>query len=335
MATGRQRAFSSPVAKNMSIRPRDHGGGIDAAIVEYGGVRSDWIDLSTGINPTRYPFDHISYAAWHDLPDTNAMKGLLDTARTFWNVPDSADIVAASGVSQIIAALPLLSQAGKVSIIKPTYNEHEAAFEAQNWTISPKGKAAVFVHPNNPDGRLFSANELPMNSADLIIIDESFCDTCPNESLIYLSAYDNVIALKGLGKFWGLGGLRLGFAIGTNNLVAPLKSLMGPWPVSGPALQIGAQALADLEWANDMRRQLAGDAKRLDDMMLKSVEKLIGGTNLFRLYSVNSASDLQSHLARSHIWSRIFPYSKNWIRLGLPGSEPEWQRLQNALDSMR
>ena len=30
---------------------RDHGGGIDAAVAAYGGVRANWLDLSTGINP--------------------------------------------------------------------------------------------------------------------------------------------------------------------------------------------------------------------------------------------------------------------------------------------
>ena len=33
---------------------RDHGGGLDAAAAQYGGERSDWLDLSTGINPEYY-----------------------------------------------------------------------------------------------------------------------------------------------------------------------------------------------------------------------------------------------------------------------------------------
>ncbi|MCP4822092.1 MAG: threonine-phosphate decarboxylase, partial [Shimia sp.] len=35
--------------------PRDHGGGIDAAVAQYGGTRDGWLDLSTGINPVPYP----------------------------------------------------------------------------------------------------------------------------------------------------------------------------------------------------------------------------------------------------------------------------------------
>jgi len=33
----------------MITAPRDHGGGLDAAIANYGGTRQSWLDLSTGI----------------------------------------------------------------------------------------------------------------------------------------------------------------------------------------------------------------------------------------------------------------------------------------------
>ena len=45
------------------------------------------------------------------------------------------------------------------------------------------------------------------------------------------------------------------------------------------------------------------------------------------LYDTPDAQQAQDHLARAHIWSRIFPYSQSWIRLGLPGNEAEWARM--------
>ena len=58
---------------------------------------------------------------------------------------------------------------------------------------------------------------------------------------------------------------------------------------------------------------------------------VVGGTSLFRLYDVGDAKALQTRLARAHIWTRIFPYSTRWLRLGLPGSPDQWGRLQTAL----
>jgi cobalamin biosynthesis protein CobC len=58
---------------------------------------------------------------------------------------------------------------------------------------------------------------------------------------------------------------------------------------------------------------------------------VVGGTSLFRLYDAGEAEALQSHLARAHIWTRVFPYSSRWLRLGLPGTPDHWARLQTAM----
>ena len=82
---------------------RDHGGGLDAAIAEYGGARADWLDLSTGINPLPYPIGTIDPDAWTALPDRRAMADLERAARAFWSVPDSAALLTAPGASALIA----------------------------------------------------------------------------------------------------------------------------------------------------------------------------------------------------------------------------------------
>ena len=56
---------------------RDHGGGVDAAAARFGGERSDWIDLSTGINPAPYPIPALPAGAWAALPDAAAQDALL------------------------------------------------------------------------------------------------------------------------------------------------------------------------------------------------------------------------------------------------------------------
>lgn len=304
---------------------RDHGGGIDAALARWGGARGEWIDLSTGINPEPYPVGDVPGAAWTALPDAGAQARLIAAARAFWDVPEELEIVAAPGASAIIAALPGLWPVGRVDVPGPTYNEHEAAFRACGWEIGAGGEARVIVHPNNPDGRLWSAEEL---SAPRMVIDESFCDVTPGRSLVGEAGAGRVV-LKSFGKFWGLAGLRLGFAIGAPDEMARLRARLGPWAVSGPALEIGARALEDRAWAEATRKRLAADAARLDGLMAAH-GSLVGGTDLFRLYEVADAAAFQDRLGRAHILSRIFPYSDRWVRLGLPEREG-WARLEAAL----
>ena len=307
---------------------RDHGGGIDAAKARFGGDRTDWLDLSTGINPLPYPGGQIDPGAWTALPDRAAITALETAARAFWTVPDGAALIAAPGASALIARLPHTRPTGTVDIQTPTYNEHAAAFIAQGWTLSDTGATAqVIVHPNNPTGRLWQTTDI---TAPFAIIDESFCDVTPDRSLIGLSTRPGTIILKSFGKFWGLAGLRLGFAIGDPAIIGKLTDAMGPWPVSGPALQIGTRALADHTWATETRARLVADTARLDRLMIRRGAVLVGGTTLFRTYQVNDAAAWQARLARHHIWTRIFPYSQSWLRLGLPHPD-RWDQLDNAL----
>ena len=316
----------------MTVGPmRDHGGGLDAAVQRYGGQRSDWLDLSTGINPVPYPMSGIAAEAWTALPDTGAQAALIDAARGFWGAPDAADILAAPGASALIARLPGLLPAGHIDIPNPTYNEHAASFAAHGWTPG-FGDARVVVSPNNPDGRVWSADEVVRDGPRLLIVDESFADMNPGQSLIALAAMPGTIILKSIGKFWGLAGLRLGFAIGDPQLIAGLREALGPWPVSGPALALGRAALNDKGWAEATRARLARDAAKLDACMAAAGAEVVGGTTLFRLCSVDDAKAWRGRLARARVWSRIFPYSKNWLRLGLPHPDCR-DRLEAALQA--
>ena len=314
----------------MSLTPkRDHGGGLDAAIARFGGARADWCDLSTGINAEPYVWPEIPNRFWNDLPDSRAAYDLEQAARRFWNIPDGVAFLAAPGASALIARIPALASAGQVHIPTPTYNEHSAAFEMQGWSLSDAGKARVIVNPNNPDGRIWSEHEATANNPDLLIIDESFADVTPEASLMHLAHRPGTLILKSFGKFWGLAGMRLGFAIGDPVLIRRLGDMLGPWPVSGPSQWIASHALRDVNWAEITRARLSRDAARLDKAMTRSGATSFGGTSLFRLYQVDDAQAWQNHLAQHQIWSRIFPYSQSWLRLGLP-HRTDWHRVETA-----
>lgn len=308
------------------IADPDHGGGIDAACARWGGTRADWLDLSTGINPRPYPLPPFPPDAWTALPDRAAFAALESAARRFWRIPDAAAVIAAPGASALIARIPALLPPGRVAIPAPTYNEHARAFRACGWTVTDDATdATVIVHPNNPDGRLHPAPTTPF-----AVIDESFCDVTPDATHIAQATRPGTLILKSFGKFWGLAGARLGFAIGDPQLIDRLKPMIGPWAVSGPTLAIATAALSDDAWAAATRARLTTDAQRLDTLLSQAGARPLGGTTLFRLYDTDDAAAWQDRLARHHILTRIFPYSHRWLRLGLPDGDG-WTRLDHAL----
>ncbi|MCB2136500.1 MAG: threonine-phosphate decarboxylase [Rhodobacteraceae bacterium] len=318
---------------------RDHGGDLDAAIAAYGGAAADWIDLSTGINRVPYPVPPLPARSWTALPTRADRASLSAAAAAAYQC--QAAVLPVAGAQAAIQMIPRLSAPGSAKVLGPTYNEHTAALKSAGWQVEEVGglaalrgaDLAVLVNPNNPDGRRWPADALMDTARHVgrLVVDESFADPDPADSLACRVGESGILVLRSFGKFYGLAGLRLGFVLGSEKDIAALSDMAGPWPVSGAAIAIGCAALSDRDWADRTRRRLAEDAARLDRLAIGAGWSRVGGTSLFRLYDTGSAAATQDRLARAGIWSRRFPWHERRLRLGLPGAEGEWLRLTAAL----
>jgi cobalamin biosynthesis protein CobC len=198
----------------------------------------------------------------------------------------------------------------------------------------------MVANPNNPDGRLFARTRLLEIATELrkqgglLVVDEAFMDVePPDESLAGDVAGGNVVVLRSFGKFFGLPGLRLGFALAAPPLARRLSAVLGPWPVSTPAPTVGAAALADTAWIERTRKRLAKAAASLDAVLVEAGLDIIGGTDLFRLVQSEAAAALFQHLGRAGFYVRTFPDRPTWLRFGLPAHPSVWKRLKTALAS--
>lgn len=323
------------------MNKRDHGGNIDDAIKRFGGAPEQWIDLSTGINRSPYPVPNLSTESWTALPTRATQAALLQVARQAF--ASTCPMLATAGAQSAIQMLPQILRPKDVRVLSPTYNEHAATFRAAGQMVYEVGHidalagadVAVIVNPNNPDGQLYSRDCLLelARSVNHLIVDESFCDSYPDHSVAAHAGEDGLIVLRSFGKFYGLAGIRLGFILAAQSLIDTMQAQAGPWPVAGPAIALGTQALADKAWQQTTIARLQADCAALDAIATAAGWSLVGGSLLFRLYETEDAKAAQDLLARNHIWSRIFPYSARWIRLGLPGTTKEFERVHAALVS--
>lgn len=318
---------------------RDHGGDLDRAQARHGG--GAWIDLSTGINRVAYPVPPLPPEAWASLPTAQALARLERTAAEAYGC--KAHVVALAGAQAAIQLVPRLDPPGRAAVLAPSYNEHAAALQAQGWQVTAAGDLpamegadlAVIVNPNNPDGRVWGVPALTRLAGRVgrLVVDESFADPDPAQSLApHLDRLgEGVVVLRSFGKFYGLAGLRLGFALAGPQTAGRMRALAGPWAVSGPAIAIGATALADRAWQAATAARLAKDRARLCALVAGAGWQVVGATDLFVTAQTGCAQTAQDRLAAARIWTRRFPYSAGWLRLGLPGSTAEWDRLEAAL----
>jgi len=309
-----------------------------------------WIDISTGINPHSYPHSPIPASAFARLPEPGAAEELKQLAAAHFGAPSAQHVTLSPGTQML---MPLLAQiaikrgAQNGAVLSPAYAEHARTARMAGLTVtevenigdlSASGYAVV-VNPNNPDGRITDREALLALAGEmgrkggLLVVDEAFIETGSAESLVDATNGDALVVLRSFGKFYGMAGVRLGFAIAHPDIAAELEARLGPWAVSGPALYIATEALADREWQSSMRLRLAEEARRMNELLEKAGLKIAGGTSLFTLVRDERSRVLFEHLGRRGILVRIFDERPDDMRFGLPGSEAEWQRLEEALRS--
>lgn len=324
-----------------------HGGDLDEAARLYGAPPGGWLDLSTGVNPRPYPTGDPAHwsAGLRRLPSPRELDALLGAARAAYGVGDAVAIAAAPGTEILIRALPHLI-AGTLSVVDTSYRSYRESFAAHgrfagsadlsSLTGEPD-QSLVAVNPNNPDGRTTSPAELlaigrGRAPGRMLIIDEAYAEPEPNTSVVpHLRGKEPVLVLKSFGKFFGLPGLRLGFAIGPETIVDKVKARLGDWPVSAAAISIGMTALADEAWRTETRHWLGNMAQSLDGVLRSSGLKLAGGCRLFRVARADHAAGLHASLARQGVWTRIFQDRPGLMRFGLPADRAGLERLGEAL----
>ena len=177
----------------------EHGGKLHRAARQYGIPESDWLDLSTGINPNGWPVPAIPDEVWQRLPQDD--DGLDAAAQEYYfnpiskvkqggderttqtvqlarpgvsedaNAVSPMKLLAVAGSQAAIQALPMLLPAAQVALVTPSYAEHAHAWRRNGHRVSSVPAAeilqagataqiVVIINPNNPTGKLFSRADL-------------------------------------------------------------------------------------------------------------------------------------------------------------------------------
>ncbi|SQH34983.1 threonine-phosphate decarboxylase [Pseudomonas mucidolens] len=314
--------------------------------MQYGIAQDDWLDLSSGLAPWPWPIPQIAQRAWARLPESD--DGLEQAACDYYGV---AQVLPVAGSQAAIQLLPRLRRAGKVGVLSPCYAEHAEAWRRAGYIVREVLEqevdffldsldVLVVVNPNNPTGlslapqRLLDWHARLAQRGGWLVVDEAFMDNTPALSVAGQANQVGLIVLRSFGKFFGLAGARLGFVLAERKLLKLLAEQVGPWAVSGPTREVGQVCLQDTAGHARQRRRCEEASQRLSVLLEKYGLRPQGGCALFQWLITPRAEQLHEFMAQRGILLRLFVHDSS-LRVGLPGTDADWLRLEQALDAWR
>jgi len=252
----------------MVIKPRAALSGLK--VCEHGGEREEGelIDFSVNLNPYGPPgfvFVAIQEAIEEIglYPDTRCRILREKIARKFNRATDN--ILVSAGVSELIQLIALSFVKQRVLIPEYTYGEYEVAARTMGAEIkriamplpalridpelivdAMKPDDVLFLcNPNNPTGQYLTKNEIEqiLEEAErvdaLVVIDEAYVDFVQNAFPTHRLATPNMVILRSLTKSFAIPGLRIGYAISSEAIIAEMEKVKVPWSVSVCAEKAG------------------------------------------------------------------------------------------------
>jgi histidinol-phosphate aminotransferase len=200
--------------------------------------------------------------------------GIRLVTRLFFHADDEVVIPAPVFLSYFSA----LELVGARPIVIPYKKESDAfifPIEATLAALSQRTKGLLLCNPNNPLGTLIPKKELLRlleRTATLnipILIDEVYFEFCGETAVPLLERYPHLIILRSFSKSFGLAGVRLGYVLAHEHIIAELHKLTGPWSVNHFATFAGEIVLRHREhFAAKIKESL--ETKRLLAQLLET-----------------------------------------------------------------
>ena len=146
----------------------------------------------------------------------------------------------------------LAAMSGARAIEVPVDDEGRHDLEAMAREVTHATRIVLVCNPNNPTASALPvdaiselAGEVPRHVA--VIVDEAYVEFStlqdPDESLDLLRRHPNVVLLRTFSKVYGLCGLRVGYALGSEEFRLAVDRVRQPFSVNAPAQAAAAEAL--------------------------------------------------------------------------------------------
>ena len=214
--------------------------------------------------------------------------------------------------------------------------------EGFGWTDPPADLGATLfflANPNAPTGVFYPPEAIGgfcRRFPGVVLLDEAYVDFSGGRNGLELAkSLPNVLVCRTLSKSFSLAGLRLGYAVGSAELIGALYKLKDSYNVDRLAQRIALAALEDLPWMEGNARRIVATRERVAGELAKRGFGVVPSASNFLFVeppSGVSAAELFARLRTNKILVRYFPGGRtdNHLRVSI-GTDAQMDAFLAAL----
>lgn len=244
-----------------------------------GGKGDVWLNANEF--PTAVQFE-LSQQTLNRYPECQP-KAVIENYAQYAGLKPEQVLVSRGADEGIELLIRAFCEPGKDAILfcPPTYGMYSVSAETfgieyrtvptlDNWQLNLQaiadaldGVKVVYVcSPNNPTGQIINPQDLRVllemtRGKAIVVADEAYIEFCPQATLAgWIADFPHLVVLRTLSKAFALAGLRCGFTLASEEVIALLLKVIAPYPLSTPVADIAAQALTP-QGINAMRERVA------------------------------------------------------------------------------
>ena len=208
--------------------------------------------------------------------------------------------------------------------------------------IDERTAVIAIVSPNNPTGGVATLADVERIAAAaqnaLVLLDHAYVEYANDDLTRAVLDIPNVVVARTLSKAWGLAGCRVGYAIGTAEIIAVLRAAGGPYPVAGLSVVLAARQLerGAAELAKHVARVREERGALTQQLASLGLSPRQSQANFVFVEAGTRARFCAAGLAALGVLVREFrrPAIAGALRITLPGEPAGFARLTQALDTV-
>ena len=173
---------------------------------------------------------------------------------------------------------------------------------------SEDAKLLFLCSPNNPTGKVIKREDIIKiieNTRAIVVVDEAYYEFSKETVAHEIERFDNLIVVRSMSKFFGLAGLRLGYALAGQDIIKLLEKARLPFNVNRIAQRAAVEALDEQNWFEKITGEISQERESVIEKInrIKGFKALPSRTNflLVKLPDKMRAQDIVEELFRKGI----------------------------------